>query len=123
HFSLLSVAQETFPVNGSQDVQPQLYAFTHATIVVSPTQTIEQGTLLVKGQTIEAIGRNISIPKGYVRIDLKDKFIYPSFIDAFTTYGLLDNPKTPRLDRGKPNMTSTKRGAYGWNEAIRPEVQ
>ena len=68
-------AQETFPVNGPWDVRPGLYAFTNATIVVSPDETITNGTLLVKDRTIEGVGTGIAIPKGYVTIDLKGKYI------------------------------------------------
>jgi imidazolonepropionase-like amidohydrolase len=127
HFSQ---AQETFPVNGSWDVRPGLYAFTNATIVVNADQTITNGTLLVKDRVIEAVGAGLTIPKGYITVDLKGKFIYPSLIDAYTTYGM---PEAPRAQFGaggaggggflRTSVTvSTKPGAYGWNEAIKPEM-
>jgi imidazolonepropionase-like amidohydrolase len=118
-------AQETFPVNGPWDVRPGLYAFTNATIVVSPDQTITNGTLLVKDRVIEGVGTGIAIPKGYVTIDLKGKYIYPSLIDAYSTYGM---PEAPRQAFGPGGFgrnavyTSTKPGAFGWNEAIKPEM-
>jgi imidazolonepropionase-like amidohydrolase len=115
-------AQQTYPVNGTYDIRQGLYAFTNATIVVSGHKTISNGTLLIKGQTIQAVGNGISVPKGYVVIDLKGKFIYPSLIDAFTSYGL---PEPARSGAGgrQSIFTSTKKGAYGWNEAIRSETQ
>ncbi|WP_158825312.1 amidohydrolase family protein [Mucilaginibacter lacusdianchii] len=121
----LSRAQETFPVNGAWDVRSGQYAFTNATIVVSAGQTITNGTLLVKDKLIEAVGQNVSVPKGYVTIDLKGKYIYPALVDAFTTYGM---PEAPRQTTGfgfggrSGVPVSTKPGAYGWNEAIRPDV-
>jgi len=122
-FSATSLfAQQTYPVNGSYDIRQGTYAFTNANIVVSANQTIPSGTLLIKGQTIQSVGTGTSIPKGYVVIDLKGKFIYPSLIDAFTSYGL---PEATRAFTGgrQSIFTSTKKGAYGWNEAIRPETQ
>ncbi len=120
------VGQETFPVNGSHDERPQLFAFTNANIVVKAGQIIQGGTLLVQGQRIEALGKNQAIPTGYVTIDLQGKFIYPSFVDAFSEYG---QPRDSResggrggFGRGAQVFESNKRGAYGWNEAIRPEV-
>ena len=83
-----AAAQETYPVNGSYDKRPGLYAFINATIVVSADQTISNGILLVKNQKIEAVGQGLSIPKGYIQVDLKGKYIYPSFIDSFTSYGI-----------------------------------
>lgn len=122
----LATAQETFPVNGAWDVRPGLYAFTNATIVVSPEQTITNGILLVKDRRIEQVGADVKIPKGYVTIDLKGKYIYPGLIDAYTTYGI---PEAARAafapGRGFTRTavyTSTKPGAYGWNEAIKPEM-
>lgn len=114
-------AQQTYPVNGSYDVRQGTYAFTNATIVVSASQTITNGTLLIKGQVIQAVGTGLKVPRGYVTIDLKGKFIYPSLIDAFTGYGL---PEVTRAAGGPRQsiFTSTKKGAYGWNEAIRPET-
>lgn len=121
--SLSALAQKTFPVNGSQDIQPRRFAFVNATIVVSPSQTIEHATLLIKDDQIEAVGKQIKVPKGYVTQDLQGKFIYPSFIDAFSTYGMPAVKKAPRTDRGNPIRTTTKPGAVGWNEAIRPETR
>jgi imidazolonepropionase-like amidohydrolase len=117
-------AQQTYPVNGSHDKRPGLYAFTNANIVVSSEQTITNGILLIKNDKIEAVGQGLSIPKGYIRIDLKGKYIYPSFVDAFTTYGLPSG--TAQRQGGGFGRTqsfiSTKAGAYSWNEAIRPET-
>ena len=123
--SLIQVkAQQTYPVDGSHDIRPERYAFTNATIVVSPSSTIENGSLLIRGQTIEAVGKGISIPKGYVVIDLKGKYITPSFIDAFSEYGIEEiKSSSGSFIRAPQVVLSTKKGAYNWNEAIRPEIQ
>ncbi|SHG70598.1 amidohydrolase family protein [Pedobacter caeni] len=115
-------AQQTYPVNGSYDIRQGMYAFTNANIVVNANQTISNGTLLIKGQTIQSVGSGTAIPKGYVVIDLKGKYIYPSLVDAFTSYGVTE---ASRQGAGGPRQSifiSTKKGAYGWNEAIRPET-
>ncbi len=125
-----SSAQETYPVNGTWDIRPGQYAFTNATIITSADQTITNGTLLIKDRLIEAVGQNLSIPKGYVTIDLKGKYIYPGLVDAYTTYGMPEAPRQAFSASGPGgggfNRTntpvSTKPGAYGWNEAIKPEM-
>ncbi|MBC7653633.1 MAG: amidohydrolase, partial [Oligoflexus sp.] len=120
----LANAQETYPVNGSFDIRSGQFAFTNANIVVSANQMIKGGTLIIKDHKIENVGNGISIPKGYVIIDLNGKYIYPSLIDAFSSYGLPDAPRQSFNFRGgQPVFTSTKEGAYAWNEAIRPEMQ
>lgn len=115
-------AQETYPVNGSADIRSGKFAFTNANIVISADQIIANGTLIIKDHKIENVGAGISIPKGYVVIDLKGKFIYPSLIDAFSGYGIPEAPRQSFNFRSAPVFTSTKEGAYSWNEAIRPEM-
>ncbi|RZK46593.1 MAG: amidohydrolase, partial [Pedobacter sp.] len=64
--------------------------------------------------------------KGYVVIDLKGKYIYPSLIDAFTSYGIAESQRATAggFGGGRQSIfTSTKKGAYNWNEAIRPETE
>jgi hypothetical protein len=115
-------AQQTYPVNGVQDIRPGLYAFTNATIVVSAAQTITNGTLLVKDRMIESVGPAGAIPKGYVVVDLKGKYIYPGLIDAYTTYGLPEAPRQagaftftarqqPRFQQSPALMAGTKPSA------------
>ncbi|NCD68605.1 amidohydrolase family protein [Mucilaginibacter agri] len=122
----LSHAQETYPVNGAWDVRPGQFAFTNATIVVSSGQTLTNATLLIKDRVIEAVGAGITVPKGYVTVDLKGKYIYPGLVDAYSTYGMPDAPRqTAAFNFGGPRVSvpvSTKPGAFGWNEAIRPDV-
>jgi len=120
----LFAQQTSFPVNGSYDTRPGMFAFTNATIVVNADQTLTNATLLIKGSIIQAVGTALAVPKGYVVIDLKGKFIYPSMVDAFSNYGLTEVSAQQRGFGGQRQsiFVSTKKGAYGWNEAIRPET-
>ena len=116
-------AQGTFPVNGSHDVRPEKYAIINATIITSASNKIEKASLLVDGQEITYVGKNKSIPKGYVVYDMEGKYVYPSFIDVFSIYGVSQseaNRSGPR--RSSQVFESTKDGAYNWNAAIRPET-
>lgn len=60
-------AQNAYPVNGSYDKRPGLYAFTNANIVISTDQTLNNAVLLVKDQKIEAVGQGLKVPMGYVK--------------------------------------------------------
>lgn len=80
-WSFVSIAQVTFPKNGVYDEQDGHYAFTNATIYVSPTQKLEKATLIIKKGKVVAVGTALSVPKDAVKIDLNGKYIYPSFID------------------------------------------
>ncbi|TCD27949.1 amidohydrolase [Pedobacter psychrodurus] len=122
--TFLFAQQTSFPVNGSFDTRPGMFAFTNATIVVNANQTLTNATFLIKGQIIQGVGTGLAVPKGYVVIDLKGKFVYPSLIDAFTSYGLSEAPVQQRGFGAQRQsiFVSTKKGAYGWNESIRPET-
>jgi imidazolonepropionase-like amidohydrolase len=113
-------AQETFPRNDVKDNRAGLYAFTDVTLVVDPQTTIQHATLLIKGSKIEQVGTNLTVPKGYTVIDLKGKYIYPSMIDMFTSYGLPDVERTRSSGFGGAEQMDTKtKGAFNANQAIR----
>ena len=113
------VAQTTFPKNGVYDERDKLYAFTNATIYVDYQTKLENATLIIRDGKVEQVGANITVPKGAVTFDLAGKFIYPSFIDVYSNYGI---PKEPKGKRSwKPQMLSKKEGAYSWNQALMPE--
>ena len=121
---VMSKAQETFPVNGVRDVRSGLYAFTNATIVQNSTTKIEKGTLLIKQGKIIAVGTSVTVPADAIVIDCSGKFIYPSFVDAYTNYGISTNTRpTAGFNFGAPaQFVSNKPGAYNWNQAIKPET-
>ncbi|MEK7199382.1 MAG: amidohydrolase, partial [Bacteroidota bacterium] len=94
-FALLLQAQETFPVNGVADKREGSYAFTNATIIKDAQTTLTNATLIIREGKIVAVGVDLIIPKDAVVIDCKDKFIYPSFIDIYTDYGIPQPQRAP----------------------------
>ncbi|MFK7934695.1 MAG: amidohydrolase family protein [Saprospiraceae bacterium] len=116
-----SYAQKTFPRNGVADVRTGYYAFTNATVYQNYNRKMDGATLLIKDGKVKATGTDIDIPKGAVVIDLKGKTIYPSFIDLHTNYGMPEVKKSTRKWTDGPQMLSKKDGAYGWNQALKPE--
>ena len=120
------LAQETFPINGVEDNRENYYAFFNANIVVDYNTTVENGTLIIKNGKIISVGKDINIPNGVRKFDLNGNFIYPSFIDLYSDYGIVKN-KSNRSSGGRmssytnPQMLSNKDGPFSWNESIRPE--
>lgn len=123
-FSSRLYAQETFPRNDVLDKRENAYALRNATIVVDPETTLTDATLLIRSGKIEKVGQNVSVPAGYTEIDLSGKFIYPGFIDIYTSYGL---PKMEQsqgrspFGRGPEQIQSKTKGAYNANQAIKSE--
>lgn len=114
-------AQETFPRNDVKDSRAGLFAFTNAIIVVDPQTTLQNATLLIKGNRIEQVGTNVTIPTGYTTIDVKGKYIYPALIDMFSDYGLpeVERPRGGGGFGGVEQIESKTKGAYNANQAIR----
>lgn len=125
-FALLLQAQETFPVNGVADRRDGCYAFTNATIVQNTQSTLEKATMVIREGKIIAVGNSVTIPRDAVVVDCKGKYIYPSFIDIYSDYGIA----TPERQGGggfrgfgqPAQINSNTKGAFGWNQAIKPEV-
>jgi imidazolonepropionase-like amidohydrolase len=125
-FSTIIQAQETFPVNGTDDERTSCYAFVNATIVKDANTTLTNATLVIKQGKIVAV--NVAVPKDAVIINCKGKFIYPSFIDLYSDYGVA--PQSAGIvagrgfggfDRSSQFISNTK-GAYSWNQAIKSEA-
>lgn len=118
-FGLL--AQTTFPINGVKDKDATVYAFTNATIHVSASNVVENATLLVQEGRVIGVGSGLAVPKGAVVSDLDGKHIYPSLIDAYSTYGI-KQPEKPKDRKPGPQYDAKKPGAFAWNDALNPEA-
>ncbi|MES2726556.1 MAG: amidohydrolase family protein [Bacteroidota bacterium] len=123
-FIFLSItlsAQQTQPVNGPRNIKNTRFALVNATIFVDANTKIENGTIIINEGKIENIGKQINIPKDAEIINAKGKFIYPSFIDLYASYGI----KTTGNYNSNHNTNqygSNKNGAYAWNDAIKADV-
>jgi imidazolonepropionase-like amidohydrolase len=80
--------------------------------------------MVIKDGVIKTIGKDIAIPKDAVTIDCKGRYIYPSFIDIYTDYGMpAPQPGTGGFNFfGPTQFNSATKGAYGWNQSIKSEV-
>ena len=93
--------------------------FINGTIHVNENTIIENGILIVKGNRIVEMGKNISIPKGAIIHDLTGQFIYPSFIELYSDLNISKEKSKEKLKN--PQYKTSKKGPYHWNEAVRPE--
>ena len=122
---IFAQAQVTFPVNGVADPRTNCYAFTNATIVKDGQTTLNNATLVIRDGRITGVGVNAPIPKDAVVINCSGKYIYPSLIDIYTDYGI-PQPQRPTPAAGgffaPQQFTTNTKGAYGWNQAIKSEV-
>jgi len=64
------------------------WAITNAKIYTVTGPVIEKGTIVIKGNKIEAVGANVSVPSGAKVVDAAGANVYPGMIDASTDVGL-----------------------------------
>ena len=118
--SIIGFSQEGFLINGVRDKNHNAHAFINATLHIDGEALINDGYLFVKEGRITYVGPKTKLPKNCVVHDVKGKHIYPSFIDLCTSYGVEKVKASPRSDY--PQYNSLKKGAYSWNQTIKPEV-
>ncbi len=113
-------AQDYFPENGGlKEQNTNFTAFTNATLYITPSKVVKNGTLLIQNGKVIASGKSVSIPNNAITIDLQGKHVYPSFIDAYTDFGV-EKPKRAEGGGRSPEYQASRDGFY-WNDHIMPE--
>ena len=76
--------------------------------------------MLIQGDRILSVDSQLIIPKGAIIHQMDGDYIYPSFIELHSEYGIPTKERAPW--KPQPQYNSKKKGAFAWNEAIHPEV-
>ncbi|OBX17635.1 MULTISPECIES: amidohydrolase family protein [Bizionia] len=118
-FSISLFSQNYFPKNDGVKTESHSYhAFTNATIHISPTETLENATLLIKDGKVISSGKQVQIPENTTVINLEGKHIYPSFVDIYSSFG---TKKPARAENSNSPQYDASREGYYWNDHIKPE--
>jgi len=84
-------AQETDRIDAQLTNTPApTYVIRNARIVTVSGADIENGTLVISGGRITAVGTNVTVPAGAQEIDGRGLTIYPGMIDLGTNMGLIE---------------------------------
>lgn len=68
--------------------QAQAVVLRGATIHTVTNGVIQNGTIVLDGGKITAIGTNVAVPQGARVVDVTGRHIYPGLIDAYSTVGI-----------------------------------
>ncbi len=118
-FSKILFAQPTALQNKVTDNRHTLYAFTDVTVVVAPGEMLEHATFLVQDGKVKGVGTTLDIPDHAVHIPSSGRYIYPSFIDLHSAYGM---PKTPpKKKSSKPQYLRRSNLPLAANDAVHAE--
>jgi imidazolonepropionase-like amidohydrolase len=75
---------------------PGVYAITGGTVHPVSGADIPNGTVIIRGGLVEAVGANVAVPADATLIDVKGGHIYPGLIDAHTSLGFPSASARPR---------------------------
>lgn len=104
----------TAPVPAPQaSASGPVLAITNARIFPVTAAPIENGTIVIRGGKIAALGANVQVPQGAKVIDAKGGHVYPGFINARTTVGIGENGV-----RGYDDISEM----HDWNQHLRTRV-
>ena len=85
------LAQDTDRIDAQLANTPApTYVIRNARIVTVSGADIENGTLVISGGRIVAVGANVSVPAGAQEIDARGLIVYPGMIDLGTNMGLVE---------------------------------
>ncbi|MBK9270970.1 MAG: amidohydrolase family protein [Saprospiraceae bacterium] len=112
-------AQITFPYNGVRHPDQSCYLLINAKLIANPISEPVAAELIIRNGKIQAIGTALKKPADAVVKDLKGSFVYPAFIDLYSSYGM---PALPdRRNQGRGQFDKSRPGSYGWNDALKTE--
>lgn len=92
-------------------------AITNVTIMTAAGETIADGSIVMQGGSITALGKNISIPPSARIIDGKGRFVTPGIIDTHSHIGVYSSPGTSATSDGNEAVAPTTpyaRARYGY---------
>jgi imidazolonepropionase-like amidohydrolase len=86
----LSTAAVSAQVRMTVPPQSQAVVLRGATIHTVTNGVITDGTIVLDGGRIVAIGTNLEVPAGARVVDVSGKHIYPGLVDAYSTVGITE---------------------------------
>ncbi len=118
---VLASAQTTFPVQGMHSNATSLQVLSHCNIVRAPGDVVMNGMMIIRDGLVENVGTNISVPAGAAVYDLHGMWVFPGFIDAWSSIGLERAKREPEVPGASPQYVTKEKGPLNWNEAVTPE--
>ena len=117
-----SFAQYRLPQAKLSDDRSNEFVLLNATLIPEPGQRIDSATIYIKDGVVKTAGKRVSYPKNLATQDLKGAWVYASFIDLFSGYGISPVKPNNEIPVGPgPQYDSRRAGAYAWNQALKPE--
>ncbi|HSC77922.1 MAG TPA: hypothetical protein VLB32_05105, partial [Candidatus Acidoferrales bacterium] len=93
--------------------KPVVYAITGAKIYTLAGAPIENGTIIVLGGKIAAVGADVPVPPGAEVVDVKGLQVYPGLFDSYSRLGLTEiGAVSATVDTSELNQYNPHLNAY-----------
>ena len=99
----ISIAFAALLVAGAQAAAAQTIAITGGKVFPVSGAPIENGTVLISGGKIVAVGANVAIPSGAQRVDATGKWVTPGLVNGNTQLGLSEIGAVRGTNDASPN--------------------
>lgn len=97
-----------------RDAAQPVHAFTGAVLHIDARTVVRNGTLLIQGDRVIAVGEKVSVPEGAVVRRLDGLHLWPALIEPYSDLGL---PASTAEER-----KAEHRAARHWNAALRADA-
>ncbi len=115
--SIAAYAQPASYQTGLSNPTVKRHALVNATVITHPEARPRRMTILIDDGRIVRIRPDTTVPPGYIRWDMSDKWLYPAFVDLFVPQS---PPVRPKSHRSGPQYGPSRQGVYSWNDALHP---
>ena len=118
---------QTTPTVGLRDNTPKVHALTNVRIVQGPGRVIENGTVIIRDGTIEAVGANVKVPADARVWDHEGMTVYPGLIELYSHLGLPKKKSSTGgggssgSGSGSDQKKEEAKGIAYWNDKVTPE--
>jgi imidazolonepropionase-like amidohydrolase len=118
----LAHAQSHLPYNGVRDQRTGAHLLINARIYLGPGRVLDSAMLLERNGRIVAVGANLQRPSDATVVDLQGHWLFPALVELFAEVPTgRSGAGNNRVWRDNPQMTPTRTGTYGANDAIRAD--
>jgi imidazolonepropionase-like amidohydrolase len=118
--SFLAIAT-TLVVSASLSAQDRAVAIRGGTVLPISGPAIPNGTVVIRGGKVVAVGANVPVPAGAEVVDASGKYVMPGVVDASSYIGLSDNdlnePTDPMTPQNRVWEAYNPFGTFGSGQA------
>ncbi|WP_447762874.1 amidohydrolase family protein [Sphingopyxis panaciterrae] len=96
-------------------------ALVGATVLTATGDEIANGTVLIEGGKIAAVGAGLAVPEGYASVDARGKWVTPGVIDAHSHLGVWSQPDSVEANNDVNEMTDPNTAQVWAEHSIWPQ--